>query len=85
MNNEPFDKNSLYFQNSLVRANYTNMIKDIYMNTEYLERFFRNLMFGENNELKNRCVYIIYNENAASVTVKVTQNVTVNQKKIIGN
>lgn len=83
VNNEPFDKNSWYFRNSLVRANYTNMSKGIYMNTEYLERFFRNLLLGENNELKNRYVHIRYNEKAANVTVKVTQNVTVNQKKII--
>ncbi|MBS7310582.1 MAG: Fic family protein [Treponema sp.] len=42
VNNEPFEKNSWYFRNALVRANYTNMNKGIYMNTEYLEKFFRN-------------------------------------------
>lgn len=54
----PFEKNSWYFRNSLVRANYTNMTKGIYMNTEYLEKFFRNLLLGESNELKNRYVHI---------------------------
>ncbi|WP_443738932.1 Fic family protein [Treponema sp.] len=39
VNNEPFEKNSWYFRNALVRANYTNMTKGIYMNTEYLEKF----------------------------------------------
>ena len=33
------------------------------MNTEYLEKFFRNLLFGEHNELKNRFCHIRYNEN----------------------
>ena len=58
VNNEPFKKNSWYFRNSLVRANYTNMTKGIYMNTEYLEMFFRNLLLGESNDLKNRYVHI---------------------------
>lgn len=58
VNNEPFDKNSWYFRNALVRANYTNMNKGIYMNTEYLEKFFRNLLLGEANELKNRYCHI---------------------------
>lgn len=58
VNNEPFEKNSWYFRNALVRANYTNMNKGIYMNTEYLEKFFRNLLLGEKNELKNRYCHI---------------------------
>lgn len=58
VNKEPFEKNSWYFRNALVRANYTNMNKGIYMNTEFLERFFRNLLMGEHNELKNRYCHI---------------------------
>ena len=50
-------------------ANYTNISKGIYMNTEYLEKFFRNLLLGEHNELKNRFCHIRYNEN-----VGVNQN-----------
>ena len=64
VNNEPFEKNSWYFRNALVRANYTNMNKGIYMNTDFLEKFFRNLMFGEHNELKNRYCHIRYAEQA---------------------
>lgn len=63
INNEPFEKHSWYFRNALVRANYTNMPKGIYMTTEYLERFFRNLLLGEHNELKNRYTHIRYDEN----------------------
>ena len=88
VNNEPFEKNSWYFRNALVRANYTNMNKGIYMNTEYLEKFFRNLLLGEDNELKNRYCHIKYSKQAEKkVTQKVTVNVTVkftaNQKKIL--
>ena len=64
LNNEPFEKNSWYFRNALVRANYTNMNKGIYMNTEYLEKFFRNLLLGEKNELRNRYCHIDYDEYA---------------------
>lgn len=62
VNNEPFEKHSWYFRNALVRANYTNMQKGIYMNTEYLEKFFRNILLDENNELKNRYTHIDYDE-----------------------
>lgn len=65
VNNEPFEKDSWYFRNALVRANYTNMNAGIYMNTEYLEKFFRNLLLGEHNELKNRYCHIRYIEQKA--------------------
>lgn len=89
VNNEPFDKNSWYFRNSLVRANYTNIAKGIYMNAEYLEKFFRNLLLGESNELKNRYVHIRYSDGMAqnatqNVTVNVTVKLTANQKSILG-
>ena len=34
----------------------------IYMNREYLEKFFRNLLLGERNKLKNRYCYVKYNK-----------------------
>lgn len=43
----------------MVRANCQNIQKGIMRNSEYLERFFRNLLFGENNELRNR--YMVVN------------------------
>lgn len=70
VNNDSFEKNSWYFRNSLVRANYTNMTKGIYMNTEYLEKFFRNLLLGESNVLKNRYVHIRYTEEIEKSSVK---------------
>ena len=98
VNNEPFEKHSWYFRNALVRANYTNMQKGIYMNTEYLEKFFRNILLGENNELKNRYTHIDYDEYMKKMSVKdtgkikekshkshskVTVNLTEIQQKII--
>lgn len=77
VNNEPFEKNSWYFRNALVRANYTNMKKGIYMNTEYLEKFFCNLLLGESNELKNRYCHIRYKGgiNVPNVPKKMSLNV----------
>ena len=60
--NDIFAQNSLYFRNALVRANYKNLKEGIEENSVYLERFFRNLILGENNELKNRYTHIDYDE-----------------------
>ncbi|MDR0895931.1 MAG: Fic family protein [Prevotellaceae bacterium] len=54
VNNDAFAKHSWYFRNALVRANYNDLQHSIVATTEYLERFFRNLLLGENDELKNR-------------------------------
>ena len=80
VNSEPFEKNSWYFRNALVRANYTNMNKGIYMNTEYLEKFFRNLLLGESNELRNRYCHIKYNEKVAIKSQKSSDNVATKEK-----
>ena len=58
VDNDLFAENSYYFRNALVRANYTSIPKGIEETTEYLERFFRNLLLGENNELKSRFLRI---------------------------
>ena len=57
--NDLLAKHSWYFRNALVRANYQNRQKGIMRNSEYLERFFRNLLLGETNELRNR--YMVVN------------------------
>jgi fido (protein-threonine AMPylation protein) len=56
--NDMFKEHSWYFRNALVRANYRNMAKGIDPDISYLVLFFRNLMLGENNELKNRNLHI---------------------------
>jgi fido (protein-threonine AMPylation protein) len=54
IDNTPFAKHSWYFRNALVRANYNDLKNNIHATTEYLIRFFGNLLLGENNTLKNR-------------------------------
>ena len=56
--NDLFANNSWYFRNALVRANYRNAVKGIEPDMRYLVRFFRNLLLGETNELKNRYMVI---------------------------
>lgn len=56
--NESFAKNSWYFRNALVRANYNDLQNDVYASTEYLEMFFENLLLGEKHDLKNRYLHI---------------------------
>lgn len=58
VNNDLFANNSWYFRNALVRANYRNMAKGIDPDVSFLELFFRNLLLGEHNELKNRYMLI---------------------------
>ena len=48
----------LYFRNALVRTNYQNLQKGIYKETIHLERFFCNLLMGEDNVLMNRHLHI---------------------------
>ena len=58
MNNDLFERHSWYFRNALVRANYRNLQKGINYEPLFLVRFFRNLLLGENNTLKNRYMMI---------------------------
>ncbi len=60
--NDIFAENAWYFRNALVRANYTNVEKNIYETTKYLELFLKNLIYNENNELKNRYLHIRFEE-----------------------
>ncbi len=54
VNNDMFAQHSWYFRNALVRANYNDFKNNIHATNEYLERFFRNLILGEKNVLKNK-------------------------------
>ena len=57
-NNDMFEQHSWYFRNALVRANYKNVAKGINQDYSFLNKFFRNLLMGENNELKNRYMLV---------------------------
>ena len=56
--NDMFAQHSWYFRNALVRANYRNAVEGIDYAPEYLERFFRNLLLGEQWDLHNRYLHI---------------------------
>ena len=67
--NEAFARNSWYFRNALVRANYNNWQNGIHATTEFLELFFENLLMDAGHELKNRYMYIDYRVNIQSANV----------------
>lgn len=56
--NDTFAQHAWYFRNAMVRANYSDLKRDIHETTEYLELFLRNLLLGERNELHNRYLHI---------------------------
>ena len=58
VNNELFARHSWYFRNALVRANYKNVVQGIDYTPIYLERFFRNLLLGDQWDLRNRYLHI---------------------------
>mgnify|MGYP000756869766 FL=1 len=62
VDNDLFADNSWYFRNALVRANYRNPSKGIEPNKSFLIKFFRNLLMGEDHELKNRYMLVGYND-----------------------
>ena len=84
--NDLFANHSWYFRNALVRANYKNAVKGIDYSPIYLERFFRNLLMGEQWNLRNRYLHIAptaewkeqpcLGEKQSDVTQNVTQNIT---------
>lgn len=74
--NDIFAKNSWYFRNALVRANYKNVRKGIQQEPEYLEKFFRNLLMGEHNELKNRYLHVDYKRVKDNAVIEKSKNVT---------
>ena len=73
VNNDAFEKNSWYFRNALVRANYTNLQKGVHATTKFLEMFFGNLLLGTEHELKNRYLHIDYvgGDRSQSINSKV--------------
>ena len=58
ISNDTFAKNSWYFRNALVRANYNNLRAGIHATSEFLELFFENLLMDAKHDLKNRYMHI---------------------------
>ena len=75
--NEVFAKNAWYFRNSLVRANYRDVKNGVHEDMSFLEAFLRNLLMGEQNELKNRYMHIRWKETNAAFNCGVSGHATV--------
>ena len=58
VNNDLFANHAWYFRNALVRANYKNARLGVDYSPQYLERFFRNLLLGEQWDLRSRYLYV---------------------------
>ena len=84
--NDMFAQHSWYFRNALVRANYRNAKEGVDYTPIYLERFFRNLLLGDQWDLRNRYLHIHPSDewkvqaNLANVGIN-TQNVGTNVAK----
>lgn len=68
--NDMFKDHSWYFRNALVRANYNNYPKGISATDDYLIRFFRNLLLGEDNTLRNRDLQVALSQSANESVLK---------------
>lgn len=77
LDNQPFEDNSWYFRNALVRANYRNGVRGVHADDRFMKRFFGNLLLGEHNELKNRTLHILWE--SAGEQAHETVNETVNE------
>lgn len=74
--NDTFAKNSWYFRNSLVRANYNNVPKGIFEDRSFLIKFLRNLLLGEHNNLQNRDLHVS--------SIKTKNNDEFRESKVLG-
>lgn len=68
INNDAFENHSWYFRNALVRANYNDLQNGIHATTEFLERFFSNLLLGTNYELKNRTMHVDFEQGESTIS-----------------
>ena len=74
IDNKLFAEHSWYFRNALVRANYNDLKNNIKATSEYLMRFFGNLLFGENNTLKNREMLVDWKSETNFQSAKTEEN-----------
>ena len=85
ISNDLFAVHSWYFRNALVRANFFNREKGIVPDLSYLEKFLRNLVLGEQNELKNRYLHIsVQSENVGDSKGEIcTLNCTLEELAVL--
>ena len=86
VDNEAFAQNSWYFRNALVRANYVNYSKNVVATSVFLERFFDNLLFEANHQLRNREMQISMGQSDTEEISKCQNgplNVTLEEKALL--
>jgi len=71
IDNTLFEQHSWFFRNALVRANYKNARLGVNNSPQYLERFFRNLLLGEQMPLHNRDLHILNKDVQSAETEQV--------------
>ncbi len=71
IDNTLFEQHSWFFRNALVRANYKNARLGVNNSPLYLERFFRNLLLGEQMPLHNRDLHILNKDVQSAETEQV--------------
>ena len=76
ISNDTFAKNSWYFRNALVRANYNNLRAGIHATSEFLDLFFENLLMDTKHDLKNRYMHIEFDGQSTNNSVSKCQNGT---------
>jgi len=79
--NNMFRDNSWYFRNALVRANYADYARDVKRDWSYIEKFFRNLLLGEKNEMKSRYLLIGLTDEDKQKIRELTEG---GQNKVVG-
>ena len=87
VDNDLFKHDSWYFRNALVRANYQNVQKGIARDRRFLVRFFRNLLLGEQHELRNRTMVVNAPEELTyeDATPQATPQVSTNTPQVSTN
>lgn len=93
INNEPFNENSWYFRNCLVRANYSNISRDVYEDKTYLIDFLRAILCNEKHEFHNRnllitkeeLLHIAFSNNEIKVYKEILKNKNITQTMIASN
>jgi fido (protein-threonine AMPylation protein)/DNA-binding CsgD family transcriptional regulator len=83
--NDIFSQHSWFFRNALVRANYNDFKQNIHATPEYLERFFRNFLLGENNILQNRELVIDKNAEEQENTISKSNICTLEESSLKDN
>ena len=75
VNNDMFAEYSWYFRNTLVRANYEDLSKDIHKTEKFLILFLSNLLLGKNHSLRNREMHVKYIDTVNTVNDTVNDTV----------